>query len=73
MIDEIDNDLNITQVQLDGNANNSQFTLRNTIEFKNNERILNTIKQYDQLRKDAYDDAIKILEEEEILKEKSNH
>lgn len=66
MIDEIDNDLNITQVQLDGNANNR-------IEFKNNERILNTIKQYDQLRKDAYDDAIKILEEEEILKEKSNH
>lgn len=66
MIDEIDNDLNITQVQLDGNANNR-------IEFKNNGRILNTIKQYDQLRKDAYDDAIKILEEEEILKEKSNH
>jgi len=66
MIDEKDNDLNITQVQSDGNANSR-------IEFKNNERILNTIKQYDQLRKDAYDDAIKILEEEEILKEKSNH
>jgi len=66
MIDEKDNDLNITQVQSDGNANSRS-------EFKNNERILNTIKQYDQLRKDAYDDAIKILEEEEILKEKSNH
>lgn len=66
MIDERDNDLNIKQVQSDGNANSR-------IEFKNNERILNTIKQYDQLRKDAYDDAIKILEEEEILKEKSNH